>query len=141
MKKHKTSNIEEAAYYAVKGNRYRLTRVNDVSVWTFDDTDSLRKNHRQFWGGVSEVNLHKWLSIRNLMVRELPLPVEAAEKPKTRTFNTDWRPSKGGTYWYVTEKGTLDSRVYGDADCHKKCFDTGNVFRTEIEGYNYLLGK
>lgn len=137
--KFATTNIDEAAYYAVKGHKYAVESIGEKrGMWTFTGDSKLEAARKQFWGGRADVNLHKWLTIRTMMKYEqgnaklLPKKSKPVRIPKV--IGIAWQPASGDTYYYIDDAGKVESAVYGiNNPVHIHRLYQGKIFKNSVD--------
>lgn len=125
-KKYKTVNIDEAAYYAVKGHGYKVKNFGERSgEWEFVDEPTLQKTRKQFWGGKADVNLHKWMALRWTMKNE--------QRTVPMTIRKRFGVRQGEKYYYLNEKDNVCVAYMGPHIMHQERKEKGNFFLTSDE--------
>ncbi len=104
--KYDTNNIDEAAYLALQGYHFTVTRTGSISaLFSFEKDEHFDDVRARFWKGEVTVQLHRWLATRNALKNEcagqaLSLkrvsspPLVPAERETVAAVRT------GQAYWY-----------------------------------------
>jgi uncharacterized protein DUF5659 len=69
--KYDTNNIDEAAYLALQGYHFTVTRTGPKSaVFSFEKCENFDEIRARFWKGEVSVQLHGWLATRAALKNE-----------------------------------------------------------------------
>ena len=83
--KYDTNNIDEAAYLALLGYRFTVTRTGPISaLFSFETDEHFNEALARFWKGEVTVQLHRWLATRTALKHECtgqPLPAKRIPSP------------------------------------------------------------
>jgi hypothetical protein len=63
--KYDTNNLDEAAYLALQGCHFTVTRTGQFSaLFSFENDEHFNEVRAKFWKGEVTVQLHRWLATR-----------------------------------------------------------------------------
>ena len=83
--KYDTNNIDEAAYLALLGYRFTVTRTGPISaLFSFETDEHFNEALARFWKGEVTVQLHRWLATRTALKHECtgqPHPAKRIPSP------------------------------------------------------------
>ena len=69
--KYDTNNIDEAAYLALQGYHFTVTRTGPISaLFSFEKDEHFNEVRAKFWKGEVTVQLHRWLATRAALKNE-----------------------------------------------------------------------
>ena len=69
--KYDTNNIDEAAYLALQGYHFTVTRTGPISaLFSFETDEHFNEVRAKFWKGEVNVQLHRWLATRAALKNE-----------------------------------------------------------------------
>ena len=69
--KYDTNNLDEAAYLALQGYRFTVTRTGPISAsFSFETDEHFNEVRARFWKGEASVQLHHWLATRAALKNE-----------------------------------------------------------------------
>jgi hypothetical protein len=131
--KYDTNNLDEAAYLALLGYRFTVTRTGRISaLFSFETDEHFDEARARFWKGEVSVQLHCWLATRTALKNECvsqPLstkhvvsPSLAPAEPETKTaVRTGYR------YWY-RDGNTVKAALFGNRPMHTSRFEEGNFY-------------
>ena len=69
--KYDTNNLDEAAYLALQGYRFTVTRTGPISaLFSFETDEQFNEVRAKFWKGDANVQLHRWLATRAALKNE-----------------------------------------------------------------------
>jgi Domain of unknown function (DUF5659) len=133
---YETNSIDEAAYLALQGYHFTVTRTGSISaLFSFEVDQRFREVRAEFWKGEVTVQLHRWLATRAalknecagqaLSAKRVPSPalVPTEHEAETTTVTT------GDAYWY-RDGATIKSAVFGNRALHTSRLQDGNFYRT-----------
>ncbi len=134
--KYDTHNIDEAAYLALQGHHFTVTRTGPISaVFSFEVDTSFNETRAKFWKGEVTVQLNRWLATRAalknecagqaLSAKRVPSPALAPTENETDTTAV----TTGVAYWYC-EGATIKSALFGNRSLHTSRLAEGNFYRT-----------
>jgi hypothetical protein len=130
-----TNNIDEAAYLALQGYHFTVSRTGPNSaLFSFQKDQHLDQVRAKFWKGEVSVQLHSWLATRAalknecagqaLSLKRVPspplVPAEREKEPAVRT---------GQSYWYY-DGDTINCAMYGNKSLHTSRLTAGNFYPT-----------
>ena len=121
--KYDTNNLDEAAYLALQGYQFTVTRTGPNSAsFSFETDKHFNEVRAKFWKGEVSVQLHSWLATRAALKNECagqPLspkrvsspPLVPAERETAAAVRT------GQAYWYH-DGNTIKRAMFGDRSLH-----------------------
>jgi Domain of unknown function (DUF5659) len=133
--KYDTNNLDEAAYLALQGYPFTVTRTGQVSaLFSFETDEHFNEARVRFWKGEATVQLHCWLATRTALKNECSgqkisagriaspsiVPAECATKAVV---------SAGFPYWYY-DGATIKGAMFGSNALHTLRLEDGNFYRT-----------
>jgi hypothetical protein len=130
-----TNNIDEAAYLALQGYRFTVTRTGPISaLFSFETDEHFNEVRAKFWKGEVSVQLHSWLATRAALKNEcagqaLSLkrvsspPLVPAERATEAVVTT------GFPYWYY-DGNTIKKALFGNRSPHTSRLVDGNFYRS-----------
>jgi hypothetical protein len=130
-----TNNIDEAAYLALQGYHFTVTRTGSISaLFSFEKDEHFDDVRARFWKGEVTVQLHRWLATRNALKNEcagqaLSLkrvsspPLVPAERETVAAVRT------GQAYWYY-DGDTIKGAMFGSRLLHASRLADGNFYLT-----------
>ena len=120
--KYDTNNIDEAAYLALQGYHFTVTRTGPISALF------------SFWKGEVTVQLHCWLATRNALKNECAGQALSAKRvpspslvPAKRAIET--AVTTGDPYWYH-DGNSIKRALFGNRSPHTSRLADGNFYRT-----------
>ena len=133
--KYDTHNIDEAAYLALQGHRFTVTRTGPISaLFSFETDEHFDEALAKFWRGEATVQLHRWLATRAalknectgqpLLAKRVPSPPLAPAEPETKTA-----VRTGDAYWY-RDGDTIKGALFGNRSMHTSRLEEGNFYPT-----------
>jgi hypothetical protein len=132
--KYNTHNIDEAAYLALQGYRFTVTRTGSISAsFSFEIDEHFNEVRAGFWKGEVSVQLHRWLATRAALKHEC-----AGQALSTkRVQSPPLVPGKHATdavvtgypYWYY-DGNTIKRALFGNRAPHTLRLAEGNFYRT-----------
>ncbi|MEO6946873.1 MAG: hypothetical protein ABI150_09935 [Nitrobacter sp.] len=136
--KYDTNNIDEAAYLALQGYHFTVTRTGPISaLFSFEIGQQFNEVRAKFWKGEVSVHLHRWLATRAalknecagqaLLLKRVPSPQLVPAERETEAVVTT-----GLAYWYH-EGITIKSAVFGNRSLHTARLADGNFYRTRAD--------
>lgn len=151
IKKYKTYNLDEAAYYILMGMRWDAEAVERAALFIFEDDEKLESLRTAFFSSdVCFVNLHKWISTRQMiknglksklmvdssvsygdMIKKTISSKKRITQLASKPLNT-YTPKKGEPYWYISN-GTIQHAVSGSNEMHAERIRSNNSFQTQEE--------
>lgn len=133
--KYDTNNIDEAAYLALQGYHFTVTRTGSISaLFSFEKDEHFEEVRARFWKGEVTVQLHRWLATRAALKNEcagqaLSLkriaspPLVPAERETVAAVRT------GQAYWYY-DGDTIKGAMFGSRSLHASRLAGGNFYLT-----------
>jgi len=133
--KYDTNNLDEAAYLALQGYPFTVTRTGQVSaLFSFETDDHFNEVRAKFWRGEATVQLHGWLATRTALKNEC-----AGQKVSTKCVpspslvpaqrETEAVVARGSAYWYC-EGTTIKHALFADRPPHTSRLAEGNFYPT-----------
>jgi hypothetical protein len=133
--KYDTNNIDEAAYLALQGYHFTVTRTGPVSaLFSFETDEHFNEVRARFWKGEVSVQLHSWLATRTalknecagqaLSVKRVSSPPLVPAERETKTVLTT-----GLAYWYY-DGDAIKGAMYGNKSLHTSRLEKGNLYLT-----------
>ncbi|MGC2455803.1 MAG: DUF5659 domain-containing protein [Pseudolabrys sp.] len=133
--KYDTNNIDEAAYLALQGYHFTVTRTGPISaLFSFEKDERFSEVRSKFWKGEVSVQLHSWLATRNalknecagqaLSAKRVPSPSLVPAKHATEAIVTT-----GDPYWYH-DGNTIKRALFGNRSPHTSRLADGNFYLT-----------
>lgn len=121
--KYDTNNIDEAAYLALQGYYFTVTRTGPISAtFSFETDERFNEVRAKFWKGEATVQLHSWLATRTALKNECAGQAGSAKRvpspplvPAERETAAVVTPGFG--YWYH-EGDTLKRAFFGNRSLH-----------------------
>jgi hypothetical protein len=133
--KYDTNNIDEAAYLALQGYRFAVTRTGPISaLFSFEKDEHFDEARARFWKGEVSVQLHSWLATRAALKNECAsqaLTVKRVASPSIvpAECETTAAVRTGQAYWYYDGE-TIKGAMYGHKSLHTSRFASGNFYLT-----------
>lgn len=132
--KYDTNNIDEAAYLALQGYHFTVTRTGPIcALFSFEADGHLNEVRAKFWKGEVTVQLHRWLATRAalknecagqaLSAKRVPSPSIVPAERQTEAITT------GFAYWY-RDGATIKCAMFGNRLLHTSRLAEGNFYRT-----------
>ena len=134
--KYETNNLDEAAYLALQGYHFTVTRTGQVfALFSFEMDERFNEVRAKFWKGEASVQLHLWLATRAALKNECvrqPLPEKRIASPSLvpAELETGAVVTNGFAYWY-RDGTTIKGAMYGDRPLHTSRWTAGNFYRTK----------
>jgi len=139
--KYDTHNLDEAAYLALQGYPFSVTRTGQVSALFSFETDELFNEVRaKFWKGEATVQLHGWLATRTALKNECAAQTNLAKRVSSPSLapakcETEAAITTGDKYWYH-DGPTIRGAQFGSRAPHTSRLAEGNIYRTEADAKN-----
>ena len=133
--KYDTNNLDEAAYLALQGYNFTVTRTGQFSaLFSFENDEHFNEVRAKFWKGEVTVQLHRWLATRAALKNECTrqaLPAKRVSSPPLvpAERETEAVPKIGQAYWYY-DGDTIKSAMYGNKSLHTLRLKKGNFYPT-----------
>ena len=133
--KYDTNNIDEAAYLALQGYHFTVTRTGPVSaLFSFEKNEHFDEVRARFWKGEATVQLHGWLATRTALKNECAgqalsikrvssPPLVPAERETAAAVRT------GQGYWYY-DGDKIKREMFGNRPLHASRWKEGNFYPT-----------
>ena len=134
--KYDTNNLDEAAYLALQGYRFTVTRTGRVSaLFSFETDERFNEARARFWKGEATVQLHHWLATRTALKNECvgqPLIAKCIDSPSLVPAEREITAlvMTGFHYWYH-DGLTIKREIYGNRALHRLRLTAGNFYRTK----------
>jgi len=133
--KYDTNNIDEAAYLALQGYHFTVTRTGPVSaLFSFEKNEHFDEVRAKFWKGEVTVQLHRWLATRAALKNECtrqPLPEKRVSSPPLVPAERETAAAvrTGQGYWYYDED-KIKREMFGNRPLHASRWEDGNFYPT-----------
>ena len=133
--KYDTHNLDEAAYLALQGYPFTVTRTGQVSaLFSFEADNHFNEVRAKFWKGEATVQLHCWLATRTALKHECAgQKVSAKRIPSPSVVpaerHTEAAVTTGDTYWYYDETG-VKGAMFANRPPHTSRLAEGNFYPT-----------
>jgi hypothetical protein len=134
--KYDTNNLDEAAYLALQGFDFTVTRTGQVSaLFSFETDNRFNEVRAGFWKGEAMVQLHCWLATRSALKNECAGQALSAKRVPSPSLAPAERETEavvrtGLAYWY--HDGTaIKSAVFGNRSLHTSRLAAGNFYRSQ----------
>ena len=133
--KYDTNNLDEAAYLALQGYHFTVTRTGPISaLFSFENDEHFNEVRAKFWKGEVTVQLHSWLATRSALKNECKGQVLLAKRVSSPSLvpaecETEAVLTTGVVYWYY-DGDTIKRALYGNKSLHKSRRAAGNFYRT-----------
>lgn len=128
-----TKHIDESAYLAIKGHRYKVRRLSEFAgEWLFPFSEKLERDRKQYWSGNPMVNVHRWVSVRSIMKRELKTST-LYRRPIRRVKVNTGEMLVGQKYYYINDSNNIIPQEWGKSPMHQERFDAGRAFLSQME--------
>jgi hypothetical protein len=132
--KYDTHSLDEAAYLALQGYTFTVTRTGQVSaLFSFETDECFNEACAKFWKGEVSVHLHHWLATRAalknkcmgqaFLAKYVASPPLVPAEPETEAVITT-----GFAYWY-RDGTTIKCEIYGNRLLHRSRLAAGNFYR------------
>lgn len=136
MKKYRTNLIDEATYHVIRGLKYSGKRTGvRSSTFSFDETKELEISRKRFYSGNIQVNLHRWLSIRQQIKNDVNNMIV-----HTKSIGQGLGTVKNGdTYFYLSD-GRVMQAFFGktSSNLHHLRIRNGNFYLTREDAEEAL---
>ena len=132
---YETNNLDEAAYLALQGYHFTVTRTGQISaLFSFETDKHFNEVRAKFWKGEATVQLHRWLATRAALKNECAGQTLSAKRVPSPSLvpaerETEAAVMTGLKYWY-REGTTIKSEKYGNRPPHTSRLAEGNFYRT-----------
>jgi Domain of unknown function (DUF5659) len=135
--KYDTHNIDEAAYLALQGYHFTVTRTGQISaLFSFEKDEQFDGVRAKFWKGEATVQLHCWLATRAALKNECAgqaLSLKRVSSPPLAPAERDTAaPVTGQAYWYY-DGDTIKSEKFGNRPLHESRLANGNFYLTRAD--------
>jgi hypothetical protein len=133
--KYDTNNIDEAAYLALQGYHFTVTRTGPISaLFSFEKDEHFDEDRAKFWKGEVTVQLHSWLATRAALKNECAgqaLSIKRIASPSLvpAEHESEAVVTAGFAYWYH-DGTTIKGAMFGNRPLHKSRLASGNFYRT-----------
>lgn len=139
---YKTKSIDETVYLTMNGFKYETMTIIPSAVksceWIFILTPALKKASNAFWNTNVQVDLHRWMSVRQQLkyqrVSEIqPKKIFKKEVRKNVAEELKKHINKDLSYYFKTAEGKIikcaigEGAVY-DNSVHWERYKAGNMF-------------
>src|SRR3954468_7209412 len=104
--KYDTNNLDEAAYLALQGFDFTVTRTGQVSaLFSFETDNRFNEVRAKFWKGEATVQLHCWLATRSALKNKCAGQTALAKRVPSPSLVPAEREAQavvttGSVYWY-----------------------------------------
>ena len=132
---YETNNLDEAAYLALQGYHFTVTRTGPISaLFSFETDEHFNDVRAKFWKGEVSVQLHRWLATRAALKNECTGQALSAKRVSSPSLvpaerETEAPVTTGLAYWYH-DGTTIKSEMYGNRPLHTSRLADGNFYRT-----------
>jgi hypothetical protein len=136
--KYDTNNIDEAAYLALQGYHFTVTRTGQISaLFSFEKDENFDEVRAKFWKGEVSVQLHGWLATRAALKNECAgqaLSLKRVSSPPLVPADRDMAAAvrTGQAYWYY-DGDTIKSEIFGNRPLHASRLADGNFYLTRAD--------
>ena len=133
--KYDSNNIDEAAYLALQGYHFTVTRTGPVSaLFSFEKNEHFDEVRAKFWKGEVTVQLHRWLATRAALKNECTrqaLPEKRVSSPPLVPAERETAAAvrTGQGYWYYDED-KIKREMFGNRPLHASRWEDGNFYPT-----------
>ncbi len=133
--KYDTNNIDEAAYLALQGYHFTVTRTGSISaLFSFEKGEQFDGARAKFWKGEASVQLHSWLATRAALKNECAgqaLSLKHVSSPSLVPAEGETGTSvrTGQAYWYY-DGDTIKGAMFGKEPLHLSRLADGNFYLT-----------
>jgi hypothetical protein len=133
--KYDTNNIDEAAYLALRGYHFAVTRTGPISaLYSFEIDEHFNEVRAKFWKGEATVQLHSWLATRAALKNECAgqaLSLKRASSPPLvpADHETAAAVRTGQVYWFY-DGDTIKGEMFGNGSLHTSRLAAGNFYLT-----------
>jgi hypothetical protein len=131
--KYDTNNIDEAAYLALQGYHFTVTRTGPISaLFSFEKDEQFDGVRARFWKGEANVKLHSWLATRAALKNECAgqaLSLERVSSPPLVPAQTMAAVRTGQAYWYY-DGDKIKGAMFGNKPLHESRLANGNFYLT-----------
>ena len=133
--KYDTNNLDEAAYLALQGFDFTVTRTGQVSaLFSFETDERINDARAKFWKGEVSVQLHRWLATRAALKNECAGQALSAKRVRSPSLvpaerETEAVATTGSPYWFH-DGTTIKSEKYGNRPLHRSRLAAGNFYGT-----------
>ena len=134
--KYDTNNIDEAAYLALQGYHFTVTRTGPISaLFSFEKDEHFDQVRSKFWKGEASVQLHSWLATRTALKNECAGQALSAKRVRSPSLvpaerETEAVATTGSPYWFH-DGTTIKSEKYGNRPPHRSRLAAGNFYRNQ----------
>jgi hypothetical protein len=134
--KYDTHNLDEAAYLALQGYDFTVTRAaRSSALFSFEKNEEFDTVRTRFWKGEVTVQLHLWLATRAALKNESlhqVLPAKRVSSPPLAPVDHETQTvvPPGSRYWFYADDGTIKCEAFGNRSLHTSRFDRGNFYPT-----------
>lgn len=131
---YETNNLDEAAYLALQGYHFTVTRTGQISAsFSFGTDERFNEARAKFWKGEATVQLHCWLATRSALKNKCAgqaLSAKCVPSPSLVPADreTEVAVTTGFPYWY-RDGITIKSEKYGNRMPHRSRLAAGNFYR------------
>jgi hypothetical protein len=133
--KYDTNNLDEAAYLALQGYQFTVTRTGfNSALFSFQTSANFNDVRATFWKGEVNVQLHRWLATRAALKNESTrqsLPAKRVNSPSLVPAERETKApvAAGFVYWYH-DGTTIKCEKFGNRPLHTSRLAEGNFYRT-----------
>ena len=133
---YETNNLDEAAYLALQGYHFTITRTGQISAsFSFETDERFNDARAKFWKGEVNVQLHHWLATRAALKNKCARQALSAKHAPSPSLvpaerETEVAVITGLPYWY-RDGTTIKSEKYGNRPLHTSRLAEGNFYRTQ----------
>ena len=133
---YETNNLDEAAYLALQGYHFTVTRTGQISAsFSFETDNHFNEVRSRFWKGEATVQLHCWLATRTALKNECAGQTLSAKRVPSPSLvpaerETEAAVMTGDKYWYH-DGTTIKGAMFGNRLPHTSRLAEGNFYRTQ----------
>lgn len=133
--KYDTNNIDEAAYLALQGFDFTVTRTGPNSaLFSFEKDEHFDQIRARFWKGEVSVQLASWLATRAALKNECAgqaLSLQRVSSPPLVPAERETVAAvrAGQAYWYY-DGDTIKGAMFGNRSLHTSRLANGNFYLT-----------
>ena len=131
---YETNNLDEAAYLALQGYHFTITRTGQISAsFSFETDKHFNEVRAKFWKSEASVQLHRWLATRAALKNECAGQALSAKRVRSPSLvpaerETEAVATTGSPYWFH-DGTTIKSEKYGNRPLHRSRLAAGNFYQ------------
>jgi len=143
---YETSNLDEAAYLALQGLPFEITRIAHASAtFSFTVHEQFEEIRARFWQGEVTVQLCRWMATRTALKNSVAKrPIAEQSKPMKSVASPSIVPTQkeppievrpGVPYWYW-EGSDVRQANFGNRSPHIDRIKQGNFYSSSADASN-----